>query len=153
MRRCRWRGDTRSQRVEAHADYLLRLHRREPDLTLAEIRTRLERRRGEKVSPSMIWRFFDRHDITFKKSRRTRANRTGPTFLEQRRRWFDGQLDLDPLKLVFVDETAATTNMARRYSRRRRGRRLAAAFRTTIHQSDHLRLRPAPERRRRAQGL
>ena len=44
--------------------------------------------------------------------------------LEGRRRWFDGQLDLDPLKLVFVDETSATTNMARRYGRRRRGQRL-----------------------------
>ena len=59
-------GDTRSRRVEAHADYLLRLHRLEPDLTLAEICARLERARGEKVSPSMIWRFFDRHDITYK---------------------------------------------------------------------------------------
>jgi hypothetical protein len=37
---------------------------------------------------------------------------------------FDGQLDLDPLKLVFVDDTAVTTNMARRYGRRRRGQRL-----------------------------
>jgi len=72
-------GDTRSRRVEAHADYLLRLHRLEPDLTLAEICARLERARGEKVSPSMIWRFFDRHDITYKKSRRTRASRTAPT--------------------------------------------------------------------------
>ena len=72
-------GDTRSQRVEAHADYLLRLHRREPDLTLNEICDRLERTRGERVSPSMIWRFFERHDITFKKSPRTRTNRTGPT--------------------------------------------------------------------------
>jgi transposase len=72
-------GDTRSRRVEAHADYLLRLHRLEPDLTLAEICARLERARGEKVSPSMIWRFFDRHDITFKKSRRMRASRTAPT--------------------------------------------------------------------------
>ena len=72
-------GDTRSRRVEAHADYLLRLHRLEPDLTLAEICARLERARGEKVSPSMIWRFFDRHDITHKKSRRTRASRTGQT--------------------------------------------------------------------------
>ena len=43
------RGDTRSRRVEAHADYLLRLHRLEPDLTLAEICARLERARGEKV--------------------------------------------------------------------------------------------------------
>jgi transposase len=74
-------GDTRSRRVEAHADYLLRLHRREPDLTLAEICGRLERARGEKVSPSMIWRFFDRHDITLKKSRRTRASRTVRTSL------------------------------------------------------------------------
>lgn len=72
-------GDTRSRRVEAHADYLLRLHRLEPDLTLAEICARLERARGEKVSPSMIWRFFDRHDITHKKSRPTRANKTART--------------------------------------------------------------------------
>jgi transposase len=72
-------GDTRSRRVEAHADYLLRLHRREPDLTLNEICDRLERARGERVSSSMIWRFFDRHDITFKKSRRMRASRIGPT--------------------------------------------------------------------------
>ena len=36
----------------------------------------------------------------------------------------DGQLDLDPLKLVFVDETAATTDIARRYGRSRRGQRL-----------------------------
>ena len=41
-------GDTRSQRVEAHGDYLLRLHRREPDLTLAEICARLERTRGRR---------------------------------------------------------------------------------------------------------
>jgi transposase len=74
-------GDTRSRRVEAHADYLLRLHRLEPDLTLSEICARLERARGEKVSPSMIWRFFDRHDITYKKSQRTRASRTAPTCL------------------------------------------------------------------------
>jgi transposase len=72
-------GDQRSGRVEAHADYLLGLSRREPDLTLVEICDRLERVRGEKVSPSMIWRFFDRHDITYKKSRRTRASRTVPT--------------------------------------------------------------------------
>jgi transposase len=74
-------GDTRSQRVEAHADFLLGLHRREPDLTLNEICDRLARARGEKVSPSMIWRFFERHDITFKKNPRTRASRTARTSL------------------------------------------------------------------------
>ena len=47
--------------------------------------------------------------------------------LKQRRAWFDGQLDLDPTKLVFIDETWASTNMARKCGRCRRGRRLRAA--------------------------
>ena len=37
--------------------------------------------------------------------------------------WFEGQLDLDPDALVFIDETAATTAMARRYGRAPRGKR------------------------------
>jgi transposase len=117
-------GDTRSQRLEAHADFLLGLHRREPDLTLNEICDRLELGRGEKVSASMIWRFFDRRDITFKKNPRTRASRTARTSLSGDGDGSRVNLTLDPLKLVFVDETAATTNMARRYGRRRRGQRL-----------------------------
>jgi hypothetical protein len=31
-----------------------------------------------------------------------------------REAWFEGQLDLDPDRLVFIDETAANTAMARR---------------------------------------
>lgn len=41
--------------------------------------------------------------------------------------WFDGQLDLDPDRLVFLDETAATTKMARRYGRAPRGERCRIA--------------------------
>ncbi len=63
-----------------------------------------------------------RHHVQKKSAHASEQDR--PDVLERRRRWFDGQLDLDPLKLVFVDETAATTNMARRYGRRRRGQRL-----------------------------
>jgi transposase len=44
--------------------------------------------------------------------------------LKQRREWFARQLDLDPPKLVFVDETGASTNLARKAGRCRRGRRL-----------------------------
>jgi transposase/transposase-like protein len=44
--------------------------------------------------------------------------------LKQRREWFASQLDLDPEKLVFVDETGASTNLARKSGRCRRGRRL-----------------------------
>jgi transposase len=49
-----------------------------------------------------------------------------PGILKQRRDWFDGQLDLDPERLVFIDETWATTNMSRKYGRAPRGERLRA---------------------------
>jgi transposase len=48
--------------------------------------------------------------------------------LKRRREWFAGQLDLDPSKLVFIDETGASTNLARKNGRCRRGRRLRAAI-------------------------
>ncbi|KQP90767.1 DDE endonuclease [Methylobacterium sp. Leaf117] len=41
--------------------------------------------------------------------------------------WFERQLDLDPDRLVFLDETAATTKMARRYGRAPRGERCRIA--------------------------
>ena len=40
-----------------------------------------------------------------------------------REAWFEAQPDLDPDKLIFLDETAAATNMARRYGRAPRGER------------------------------
>jgi transposase len=46
--------------------------------------------------------------------------------LKRRLEWFEGQLDLDPEKLVFIDETGASTNLARKGGRCRRGRRLCA---------------------------
>jgi transposase len=45
---------------------------------------------------------------------------------ERRKLWFARMLDFDSTKLVFVDETAVTTSMARRYGRCKRGRRLRA---------------------------
>ncbi len=44
--------------------------------------------------------------------------------LSRRWAWFESQIDLDPERLVFVDETWASTNMARRYGRCLRGERL-----------------------------
>lgn len=38
--------------------------------------------------------------------------------------WFEGQPSLDPSRLVFIDETGATTKMARRHGRAPRGQRL-----------------------------
>ena len=41
--------------------------------------------------------------------------------------WFDGQLDLDPERLIFIDETAASTKMARLRGRAPCGERCRAA--------------------------
>ena len=76
-------------------------------------------------APSTVWRFLDRHDLTFKKNgARQRAGAT------RRRRparaWFDAQPDLDPEQLVFIDETAASTKMARLRGRAPRGQRCSA---------------------------
>jgi len=46
----------------------------------------------------------------------------------RREAWFEGQLDLDPHALVFIDETGANTKMARRHGRAPRGERLRASL-------------------------
>ena len=46
--------------------------------------------------------------------------------LAAREAWFDAQADLDPERLVFIDETGATTKMARTRGRAPRGERLRA---------------------------
>ena len=73
-------GDRRSRRIEVHRDYLLSLIRRQPDLTLLEIQDRLIANCGERFSTSVIWRFFDRHGITFKKRPHTPRSSSARTF-------------------------------------------------------------------------
>ena len=47
-----------------------------------------------------------------------------PDVLKRRQAWFDGQIDLDPERLIFVDETWTNTKMARTHGRCRKGERL-----------------------------
>jgi transposase len=68
-------GHSRSP-LQAHAQWLLALVAKEPDLTLEEIRDRLAREKKLAVAVSSVWRFFDRHKITFKKS--PARGRAGP---------------------------------------------------------------------------
>ena len=63
-------GDRRSGRVEAHHDYLMGLIRRRPDITMLEIQERLIKNCGERFSVSVLWRFFDRHGVTYEKRAR-----------------------------------------------------------------------------------
>jgi transposase len=52
------------------------------------------------------------------------AEQDRPDVLSQRQAWFDGQIDFDPARLVFIDETWASTAMARRNGRCPIGERL-----------------------------
>ena len=71
-------GDRRSARIEAHSAQILALVKAEPDLTLEEIANHLLEAHGERFVPSVLWRFFDRRAITFKKNRaRQRAGSPG----------------------------------------------------------------------------
>lgn len=72
-------GDRKSGRIDAHGDFLLGRIKDVPDMTLEELREQLRGERDLEVSISALWRFFDRHHVTFKKRRRTRANKTVST--------------------------------------------------------------------------
>ena len=61
--------------MKKHEEWLLGLVRQEPDLTLEEIRRRLLEERQQKAGLGSVWRFFDRHGISFKKKRS--GGRTG----------------------------------------------------------------------------
>jgi hypothetical protein len=51
-----------------------------------------------------------------------------PDILRRRDAWFDGQPDLEPDRLVFIDETGASTKMARFHGRAPRSQRPRAAI-------------------------
>jgi len=67
-------GDQRSHRIEAHREFILNAIEEKPDLTLVEIAELLTNQQGASFAPSSVWRFLDRHAVTFKKKRaRSRA--------------------------------------------------------------------------------
>ncbi|MDE4579872.1 IS630-like element ISRm10 family transposase [Sinorhizobium meliloti] len=116
-------GDRRSGRIDAHMSVIVEALGPEKDATLEEVRRSLADR-GLFFGFGTIQRFFKRDNITRKKRGAHASEQNRPDILKRRQDWFDGQLDLDPERLVFIDETWASTNMARRYGRCRIGERL-----------------------------
>jgi len=110
--------------LEKHSRQILALISEESDLTLNEIVSALHKRRIP-GSRSALSRFFARHGITIKKSLRA-AERKRADVARARRRWIREQGFLDPAHLVFIDETAVTTNMLRLNGWNPRGERLVS---------------------------
>ncbi|WP_425416454.1 IS630 family transposase [Oricola indica] len=116
-------GDRRSGRIDACKGLILSLLKETPDITIQEMRQALAAR-GHVFGFGTIQRFFKRHRITRKKRPAHASEQDRPDILKRRRTWFNDQIDLDPARLVFIDETWAKTNMARTHGRAPRGERL-----------------------------
>ena len=118
-------GDLRSHYIEAYRDVILAAVEAEVDITLVELAELLRIQHGASFAPSTVWRFLDRHDLTFKKTAHA-SEQERPDVAARRQAWFDAQPDLDPENLVFIDETGASTKMARLRGRAPRGQRCRA---------------------------
>ena len=121
-------GDRRSQRIEAHAEFILKEIKTKPDTTIIELRDKLRERHGLSFGYGTVWRFLARHKITRKKKTGHASEQEREDVEASREAWFEGQLDLDPKKLVFIDETSISTSMARRFGWAPRGERCRASI-------------------------
>ena len=66
-RSARKQGQPRRSKLDPHREYLLGLIEGEPDITIAEMRERLQGEAGVSASVGTIWTFLDRAGLTFKK--------------------------------------------------------------------------------------
>ncbi len=119
-------GDTRSHHIEAFSAVILSAVEAQKDISLVELAELLRTKHGASFAASTVWRFLDRHAMTFKKTAHA-AKQERPDVAARRHAWFKAQPDLDPQRLVFIDETGASTKMARLRGRARRGQRCRAA--------------------------
>jgi len=123
-------GQPDGSKLDACEAFILTLVRERPDISLAEIAEHLAEKQAEKqavsVCPATVWYFLERRGISFKKTAHA-AEQERPDVAARRQAWFDAQPDLDPEKLIFIDETGASTKMARLRGRAKRGERCRAA--------------------------
>ncbi|MFK0692690.1 IS630 family transposase [Mesorhizobium sp. IMUNJ 23033] len=119
-------GRRRASSLDAHEAFIVGLIEERKDITLNEMVERLVAEHSVRISRSALSAWLRGHGWTFKKKSAHALEQDRPDILKRRRDWFDGQLDLDPAKLVFIDETGLSTKMARLRGRAPRGERCRA---------------------------
>jgi transposase len=108
-----------------HGGLVRKLIAEQPDAALDELTYEIESR-GIRASRSAVNRVLKACGLTLKKKSLRAAEQERPDVAAAREVWRERQPSLDPDRLVFIDETWATTNMTRRYGRAARGQRLVA---------------------------
>lgn len=94
----------------------------------------------------MLSRCLQQHGWTFKKRPLNALKREREEVLKRRQDWFDLQPDLDPQRLVSIDETSLSTKMARLLGRALLGERCRAGvphdhWKTTTFTGPHVDMR------------
>ncbi len=120
-------GDRRSGRIEAFAVEIIGWIRAEVDMTLAEMAERLAERHGES-SPKVPSGGCSRVTTRRLKKSSCASERERPDVALSRQVWSAGQASSQTKRLVFVDETGASTKMARLYGRSPKSTRCEASI-------------------------
>jgi transposase len=100
-------------------DRLQRLIREQPDATLKQLRED----GGFACSLTTLWRSLRRRNLTRKKKTRHAGERDRPDVQTKRRSFRRKAEQIEPERLVFVDETGVTTAMTPAYAWAPRGER------------------------------
>ncbi|WP_250954836.1 IS630 family transposase [Rhizobium sp. CG5] len=116
-------GWKRPSLLDAHEAFVVEMIDDCRDVTLDEMVERLSGERQVSISRSALGAWLRGRGWTFKKKSAHALEQDRPDVLKRRRAWFDEQLDLDPQKLIFIDETGLSTKMARLRGRAIRGER------------------------------
>jgi len=117
-------GGHKRRALAEHEDKVRALVAAQPDLTITALWKKLTALEI-KVSRSAVGRFLLHLKLTYKKTLRA-AEQERPDVQAARAAWREMQQGFDPKKLVFIDETWASTNMTPRHGRCERGKRLLA---------------------------
>ncbi|NTU77601.1 MAG: IS630 family transposase [Alphaproteobacteria bacterium] len=106
--------------LTAHTERVKKLVEETPDITIEAIKKALAKKKIE-VSKSAIDRFLRAMGLSYKKKTLVAAEQKRKDVAQRREAWRALQKELDPTKLVFLDETWAKTNMTPRYGRSPKG--------------------------------
>ena len=101
--------------------------RRQPDITFAELQERLERAQRLHLSVGWLWVVVRQLGLRLKKSRSTPQEQDSEPAQQRRQAWRDAVASIEIERLVFLDESGATTQMTRTWGRAPRGERVREA--------------------------
>ena len=120
-------GGWKKSKLAPHGDRIRALVMENCDITIGRA-LRLAGRRGDRGEALDAWRLSSGSGAESQKKTAHAAEQERPDVAAARATWRNEQPGLIAERLVFLDETWARTNMARRYGRAPRGERVVAAI-------------------------